>query len=259
MNVKLILGYALLFFGLLLLITVNILFAVLFFIAIIVVIIHETKQSKKPKVSSSETSQNYSHLKPSSTLNKKNHSYINQIDTSPIPNKNNYARIIPGPDQTEKPISLDNSPIANQTEQKPLEKNNKEIPAPSDNSQIANQIEQESLEKNNKEIPAPPDNSQIANQIEQKPVEKNNTEIPKKIFNRTFWKFRPNEGIRNKKRKFLKALDLCEQNNIASKAKIRRLRMKLARWNVKNERDVEAMMPDYEHLLDLIEESETRE
>ena len=234
MNVKLILGYALLFFGLLLLITVNILFAVLFFIAIIVVIIHETKQSKKPKVSSSETSQNYSHLKPSSTLNKKNHSYINQIDTSPIPNKNNYARIIPGPDQTEKPISLDNSPIANQIEQKPLEKNNKEIPAPPDNSQMANQIEQESLEKNNKEI-------------------------PKKIFNRTFWKFRPNEGIRNKKRKFLKALDLCEQNNIASKAKIRRLRMKLARWNVKNERDVEAMMPDYEHLLDLIEESETRE
>lgn len=34
--------------------------------------------------------------------------------------------------------------------------------------------------------------------------------------------------------------------------------MKIDRWSVENERDVEAMIPDYESLIDLIEEFRTR-
>ena len=34
--------------------------------------------------------------------------------------------------------------------------------------------------------------------------------------------------------------------------------MKIDRWSVENERDVEAMMPDYESLIDLIEEFENQ-
>jgi|CXWL01.1.fsa_nt_gi hypothetical protein len=82
--------------------------------------------------------------------------------------------------------------------------------------------------------------------------------IEKKSFNRYYWNFRYDEHIENKKRKFLEAIDLCETNNLGSKAKIRRLRMKMDRWNVENERDIEALMPDYEYLLGLIEEFETR-
>ncbi len=106
------------------------------------------------------------------------------------------------------------------------------------------------------------DNSQITNQKEQKlqeSFEKNYDKIiQKKPFNHTYWNFHYNEGIENKKHKFFEAINLCEQNNIGSKAKIRRLKMKLERWNVENERDIDALIPDYEHLLDLIEEFETR-
>lgn len=83
--------------------------------------------------------------------------------------------------------------------------------------------------------------------------------IKKKTFNRNYWNFQYGESVFNKERKFLDALDFCEKNNLGSKAKLRRLKMKMKRWNFENERDIEAMMPDYEYLLDLMEEFETRD
>ena len=59
--------------------------------------------------------------------------------------------------------------------------------------------------------------------------------------------------------KFVRAIEYCEENNLGSKAKLRRLKMKIDRWSVENERDVDAMIPDYESLIDLIEEFENQE
>jgi hypothetical protein len=186
----------------------------IFFIAIIAVIIHKVKQRKISKMNYSRTHpQNYSPPTPSNISNEKNSISTDQNDASPISNKSNYARLIPGSDQLEKSTSLDVSTMTNQKEQ----------------------AFQESLEKNYDEI------------------------IQKKSFNRTYWNFRYDEGIEHKKHKFLEAIALCEQNNIGSKAKLRRLKMKIDRWSVENDRDIEAMIPDYESLIDLIEEFETRE
>ena len=78
-------------------------------------------------------------------------------------------------------------------------------------------------------------------------------------FDKNYWEFRFDEGIISKKGKFLEAIEICEKNDLGSKAKIRRFKKKIGRWDVENERDVEALMPDYEYILDLIEKFETRE
>ncbi len=80
----------------------------------------------------------------------------------------------------------------------------------------------------------------------------------KKSFDANYWNFNPHDTLQSKKLKFLKAIDVCEENNLESKSRMRRLRMKIDRWDVENERDIEAMIPDYESLLDLIEEFENR-
>ena len=85
------------------------------------------------------------------------------------------------------------------------------------------------------------------------PISKKNT------FVRSYWSLKNSQSFRTKQLKFIRALEYCQENNLESKAKIRRLRMKINRWNVENERDVEAMIPDYDHLIDLIEEFETKE
>lgn len=81
----------------------------------------------------------------------------------------------------------------------------------------------------------------------------------KNSFNRHYWHFRSDHSSQTKKLKFKRALEYCEENNLGSKAKHRRLKIKIDRWSMENERDVEAMIPDYESLIDLIEEFETRE
>ena len=54
----------------------------------------------------------------------------------------------------------------------------------------------------------------------------------------------------------LTAIDYCEENNIGSKSSLRRLKKKYSKWFLENERDVEAARPDYELLLEWIEEFE---
>ena len=83
--------------------------------------------------------------------------------------------------------------------------------------------------------------------------------VKKNTFNRYYWGFRNDQRFYTKKIKFVRALEYCKENNLISKAKFRKLKMKTDRWNVENERDVKAMIPDYENLLDLIEEFETSE
>ena len=78
-------------------------------------------------------------------------------------------------------------------------------------------------------------------------------------FDKNYWKFHFDEGIISKKGKFLEAIEICEKNDLGSKTKIRRFKKKIDRWNVENERDIGALMPDYEYILDLIEKSETSE
>ena len=54
----------------------------------------------------------------------------------------------------------------------------------------------------------------------------------------------------------LAAIDYCEENNIGSKSRLRRLKKKYSKWFLENERDVEAARPDYDLLLNWIEEFE---
>ena len=54
----------------------------------------------------------------------------------------------------------------------------------------------------------------------------------------------------------LAAIDYCEENNIGSKSRLRRLKKKYSKWVLENERDVEAARPDYALLLNWIEEFE---
>ena len=81
----------------------------------------------------------------------------------------------------------------------------------------------------------------------------------KKIFNRANWTFRNNQSIESKIDKFQKAVTFCAENNLGSQAKFRRLRIKIVKWGVENERDMDALISEYTHLLDLIEEFETRD
>ena len=57
----------------------------------------------------------------------------------------------------------------------------------------------------------------------------------------------------------LRAIDICERDNLGSKARIRRIRIKIERWSIENERDIGALMPDYQYLLDLIEGHRTED
>ncbi len=84
--------------------------------------------------------------------------------------------------------------------------------------------------------------------------EKNNDEIIKKSFNRHYWSFGNHEHVYSKKLRLEEAIKFCEKNDLGSKAKIRRVRMKFDKWDVENERDIEAIMPEYDYLLSLIEE-----
>ncbi|MBS1269056.1 MAG: hypothetical protein MAG458_01792 [Nitrosopumilus sp.] len=90
---------------------------------------------------------------------------------------------------------------------------------------------------------------------------KDSTLNPKKgknTFDRYYWSFRSDQSFDAKRLKFERAIDYCKKHNLGSKAKLRRLKMKIDRWSVENERDVEAMVSDYELLLDLIEEFENQ-
>ena len=56
----------------------------------------------------------------------------------------------------------------------------------------------------------------------------------------------------------MEAVDYCEKNNLGSKSKLRRLSMKLDKWQIENERDIEALLPEYDYLVDLIKDFQTR-
>lgn len=206
MSAQSIFGYGLLFFILLLLTAAHPVFILIFFIAIIAVIIHKINQRKKHKVNTVKTyPKNYSPPTSNDVTPKTSNE---QTNSSPITSANNYARVIPDPNQNNDAF------VDASSEQK------------SDQTEKYFERDDEVIKKNN--------------------------------FDRYYWNFRFDEPLMSKKQKFLEAIDICGKNNLGSKAKLRRLKMKLDRWSVENERDVEAMIPDYESLLDLIEEYENQ-
>ncbi len=78
-------------------------------------------------------------------------------------------------------------------------------------------------------------------------------ESAEKTFKKDYWALDWNDSPQYKQHKFLEAIEFCEKNNLGSKSKIRRLRTKIERWGIVNERDEDALLSDYEHLVELIE------
>ena len=78
----------------------------------------------------------------------------------------------------------------------------------------------------------------------------------KPAFNRWYWDLQRYPDFTSKKQKFLEAVDYCEKNNLGSKSKLRRLAMKLDKWQIENERDMDALLPEYDYLVKQIEDFE---
>ena len=228
MSAKSITGFVFLFIFLFLLILVHFVFIFIFFLAIIIVIANKIKQRKKSKSNTG----NSDHLKDQKNLSADSISDVTSDDAE---------NILDDDDLIENKSKLNAFSFKEEEESKTSNKsptlmNSKTI---NNNTKTSQKSENPSLQTDS-----------VA--LSDKPVK-----TPKKSFNRARWNFRSDQSIEQKKRKFLKAIDICEQNDIGSKAKIRRLRIKLEKWNVENERDIDALIPDYEYLLDLIEEFET--
>ena len=229
MSAKSITGFVFLFIFLFLLILVHFVFIFIFFLAIIIVIANKIKQRKKSKSNTGKSD----HLK-----DQKNSSADSISDVT----SDDAENILDDDDLIENKSKLNAFSLKEEEEESktsnksPTLMNSKTT---NNNTKTSQKSENLSLQTDSVALP-------------DKPVK-----TPKKSFNRARWNFRSDQSIEQKKRKFLKAIDICEQNDIGSKAKIRRLRIKLDKWNVENERDIDALIPDYEYLLDLIEEFET--
>ena len=89
-------------------------------------------------------------------------------------------------------------------------------------------------------------------QVEENHIKEVNDRI-KQVEEKHIKKFSEKGSI---KKTILAALDYCEENDIGSKSKLRRLKMKYKKWDLENERDLQAARPDYELLLDWIKEFE---
>ena len=227
-----IVGYVGFFMTLLLLIPTHPGFILLFLFAIIVVLAYNIKKRKKQKISLGRTPpKNYA-----KQVNDPDDEYRKKRDTSRA--KMGFS---PLNEETKK----DKSAISIQNDKKNYariisgdKQIDKKIDEINSNEMLTENIKLDSIQnafkKNYKEI------------------------IEKKSFNKNYWHFGNHESIYSKNMKFQAAIKLCEKNDLGSKAKIRRLRMKMKRWNVENERDMEALMPDYDYLLSLIEEFETK-
>lgn len=212
-------GYSFLFIFLFLLIAVHPGFIFLFFLTIIVVVAYKLNKRKK------------SNSIGSGTLPKGYSHYIQQLDlTKKDTLIEESEKIKSDLDELKtKKYILDVSPISSSI--KIPEKKKKQL------------IQSTFLKKKF--------NASISNT--------DSEQSKKNSFNRSYWRFRRDYSSQTKKLKFKRALKYCEENNLGSKAKHRRLKIKMDRWSMENERDVDAMIPDYESLIDLIEEFETRE
>lgn len=73
-------------------------------------------------------------------------------------------------------------------------------------------------------------------------------------FDRDRWILWSHDSPGQVRSKILGIIKICETHDIGSKASIRRIRMKVERWSLDKQRDVHALIPDYERLLDLVEE-----
>jgi hypothetical protein len=112
-------------------------------------------------------------------------------------------------------------------------------------------------EKNKEAISSYPDENNIEQPVTF--VESTDYDKPKKpTFRRSYWDLEKYPIISAKRQKFLEAIEFCEKNNLGSKSKIRRLVKKLDKWKIENERDMEALLPDYEYLLEQIESFENQ-
>ncbi len=100
-----------------------------------------------------------------------------------------------------------------------------------------------------------PENRAVLHDFEQLLPQNNEPETDTKSTNIHHWNLFPNESFESKKHKIHRAIKLCKENSLGSKAKIRRLEMKIDKWGIENERDIDALMSDYAYLLDLIAKS----
>ncbi len=231
MSAKSIIGYVFLFVFLFLLIGVHSGFTLLFFLAIIIVVAYKIKQRKKSK---SNTSRSY----PSKNYQKGSFAY--SISNHEDPSTENDGILI------ENEPELDVSTF----EAFPYEEPKTSHDSPT--SMSSKIIDSDSKIYQKSTNPTFPLKTNFT-----APTESVKTQ--KKSFDRYYWSLSNSQSFETKKLKFERALEYCKENNLGSKAKLRRLNMKIDRWNVENERDVEAMIPDYDSLIDLIEEFETKE
>jgi len=210
-------------------------FILLFFLAIIVVVVYKLSKRKKSKISSSGSLPR---------------SYSAQNSRSTVPQ--NEKRIYPKP---SKPKIYDNEgklssdpPLLKKEDEKitNLMDKTKTMPKP---ECFTRSEESNAVFSDDEYVDSFSDDSPNLSTSTEPPVNKN-------IFDRYYWDFRSDQSFQTKKLKFERAIEYCKENNLGSKAKLRRLKMKIDRWSVENERDVEAMIPEYESLLDLIEEFE---
>jgi hypothetical protein len=97
----------------------------------------------------------------------------------------------------------------------------------------------------------PVNNLENKTELQNKEIEKPS---PKKLFDYAYWDIQKYPILSAKRQKFLEAIEFCEKNNLGSKSKIRRLVIKLDKWKIENERDIDALLPEYDYLLDLIKD-----
>jgi hypothetical protein len=87
----------------------------------------------------------------------------------------------------------------------------------------------------------------IRNDVERERVQQEKIEDKKKFLKR---------GLT--KKTILATIDYCKENNIGSKSRLRRLKMKYEKWSLENQRDMEAARSDYNLLFDWIKEFENK-
>ena len=230
MSAKSVAGYSFLFVFLFLLIGVHPGFTLLFFLAIIIAVAYKLNKRKKSKSTRSGTLPKGCAPHTSQQDVTKKDTLIEEAekiksDLDELKTKKNILDSKPVKKITQ--YTEDASPISSSIET---------------SEERRKRLIQETFRKNKSDYSISLDNSETSK---------------KNSFNRHYWRFRSDSSPQTKKLKFKRALEYCEENNLGSKAKLRRLKMKIDRWSVENDRDAEAMIPDYEFLIDLIEEFET--
>jgi len=249
-------GYAILFIFLFFLMAVHPGFIWLFFIAIIAVIVSKTRKRRKPKVSVYRRyAQDYQKQKDNS---EKVHGAVPKVDHDYLgSNSEDHEKLVKKKADEERENIWTPEELRKFTGKSSIQPTNTSYdPQTGAFGHVPSKINEE-IHKTQEDI-----SKYFKNHPNHAPNtvtfgDSNETrESHNSSFNRNYWDFRNYDTLGMKKSKFVRAVEFCETNNLGSKAKLRRLRMKLDKWSIENERDLEAILPDFEYLLKLMEEFE---